>query len=206
MVIKMRKKGFFICLEGLDKSGKTLQSTLLVKELAKKGYKSAYTTEPSSKEIGRFIHKYILQKNARRSVVVEALLFASDRVEHTDNTIKPMLDEGKIVVSDRYLFSSLAYQGAAGLNLKWIRKINKYALKPDLTIYIDIPVEVVFKRMKRNRSVMENLEIQIKVKEIYSHLVKKGEMIPINGNRSIKIVSKEITELSLKKMEELYSA
>ncbi|MFQ5759270.1 MAG: dTMP kinase, partial [Candidatus Bathyarchaeia archaeon] len=166
----MGKRGAFICIEGLDASGKTTHAHRLVEDLRRKGFDAIYTTEPSPGEIGEFIRTYVLQRKKRVPSVVEALLFAVDRVDHVETEIKPALQRGKIVVCDRYMYSSLAYQGAAGLDLNWIREINKNALTPDLAIYIDVPPEVVVKRIKRKKSVMERLPIQRKVQEIYMKL------------------------------------
>jgi dTMP kinase len=196
----LNQKGFFICIEGLDKSGKTSQSILLVEALCKKGFDAIYTTEPSNGEIGTFIRKYLLNRKQRLSAVVEALLFAADRADHTNNQIKSLLREGKVVVSDRYLYSSLAYQGAAGLDLEWIKSINKDALKPDLAIYLDVPIAVVTKRYKDNKSVMEWPKIQRKVQEIYLRFVHEGEMISVNGNRPIEEASNNIKRIVLEKL------
>jgi len=187
----MDKKGVFICVEGLDASGKTTQARLLVEELNRRGFEALYTTEPSRGEIGRFIRKRVLQREGRVPSVVEALLFAVDRIDHVEREIKPALKEGKIVVSDRYLYSSLAYQGAAGLDLNWIREINRLALTPDLAIYIDVPPETVFERIRRRRTVMEEMQTQRKVREVYMSLVKAGTLVLIDGNRPAEEVSKD---------------
>ena len=113
----------------------------------------------------------------------EALLFAADRIEHVENEIKPALAEGKLVICDRYIYSSLAYQGSAGLSLAWIKKINSYALKPDFAIFIDVSPERVLERLQRKKSVMETLEIQQKVREVYLKFVEKGELIRIDGDK-----------------------
>jgi len=193
------QKGWLICVEGLDKSGKTTQSRLLVEALVDMGFKAVYTSEPSSGEIGRFIKRYVLHRRRRLPAAVEALLFAADRVDHIEREVKPMLDEGKIVVLDRYLYSSLAYQGAAGLDLKWIMEINKMAPKPDLAIYLDVPVEVIMMRIQKRqrRSIMESLETQLKVREIYLKLVKEGYLLLIDGNRSIEEVSQDIQRIAV---------
>jgi len=193
------RKGWLICVEGLDKSGKTTQSRLLVEALVNMGFEAVYTSEPSSGEIGRFIKRYVLHRRRRLPATVEALLFAADRVDHIEREVKPMLDEGKIVVLDRYLYSSLAYQGAAGLDLKWIMEINKMAPKPDLAIYLDVPVEVIMMRIQKRqrRSVMESLETQLKVREIYLKLVKEGYLLLIDGNRSIEEVSQDIQRIAV---------
>ena len=113
----MREEGTFVCLEGLDGCGKTTQTRVLVERLRKMGYAAVSTAEPSRGRIGKFIRKCCLHSDKRLSPVVEALLFAADRFEHVNNEVVPALKGGKIVVSDRYVYSSLAYQGAAGLDL-----------------------------------------------------------------------------------------
>jgi dTMP kinase len=194
---QMKKKGRFICIEGLDASGKTTQARILVRELQKRGFNAEYTTEPSQGEIGGFIRAYVLQRRKRIPPVVEALLFAVDRLDHVENNIQPALDRGKIIVSDRYVYSSLAYQGAAGLDLNWIEGINRLTVHPDLAIYIDVPPEVVVKRIRRQRSVMETLQTQQKVREVYLALVADRRLVPVNGNRPKKLVSTEILALAL---------
>ncbi|MEM2273241.1 MAG: dTMP kinase [Candidatus Bathyarchaeia archaeon] len=198
----MEKRGLLICVEGLDKSGKTTQSKLLVKNLREMGFDAFYTSEPSNGEIGKFIERYVLRRDKRIPIPAEALLFAADRIVHAESEIKPLLDKGKIVVSDRYIYSSLAYQGAAGLDLEWIMEINKMAPKPDLAIYLDVPAEVVMERIQkgRRRSIMESLGVQIKVREIYLKLVKEGLLLLINGNRPIMEVSRDIQKIVLERL------
>ncbi len=197
----MKRRGVFICIEGLDASGKTTQSHRLVRNLRQKGFEAIYTAEPSLGEIGRFIRTRILQRKRRVPSVVEALLFAVDRIDHVETRIKPALQEGKIVVCDRYMFSSLAYQGAAGLDLNWIEEINRLALLPDLAIYIDIPPEVVVERIKRKRSVMETLQTQRKVWEVYMRLAGSGQLVLVNGNRPMEETSRDILALVLDFLE-----
>ena len=193
----MRKKGAFICIEGLDASGKTTQARRLVRELRRRGFKAVYTTEPSPGEIGKFIRTYILQRKRRVPIAVEALLFAVDRVDHLERRVKPALQEGKIVVSDRYVYSSLAYQGAAGLDLNWIEEINRSVVTPDLAIYIDVPPEVAVKRIKGKRSVMERLQVQRKVREVYLKFVEDGRLIRVDGNRPKDEVERDILAIVL---------
>ncbi|MEM3617637.1 MAG: dTMP kinase [Candidatus Bathyarchaeia archaeon] len=188
----MEKRGFFICIEGLDGCGKTTQAKILVKELRRIGYNAVYTAEPSRGKIGRFIKRYCLHGGKRVSSIVEALLFAADRYEHLKNEIIPALKAGKMVVSDRYLYSSLAYQGAAGLNLDWIRRINEHAIPPNLAIFIDVEPNTVIKRLKPKKSVMENLETQRKVREVYLKFVENGELVRVDGNKSKREVAREI--------------
>jgi dTMP kinase len=188
----VKKKGIFICIEGLDGSGKTTHAHRVVRNLQKKGFNAVYTTEPSLGELGKFIRASVLQGKNRVPRVVEALLFAVDRVEHLEKDVKPALEEGKIVISDRCVYSSLAYQGAAGLDLEWIEEINRFALPPDLAIYIDVPPEVVVERIRRKKSVMERLETQRRVKEVYMKYVENGKLLPVDGDRKKSEVEQNI--------------
>ena len=190
----MGVRGVFICIEGLDGCGKTTQAKMLVRRL-KRDYDVIYTAEPSKGKIGRFIKKHYLHSGRRASSVVEALLFAADRYEHVQNEVLPALQKGKIVVSDRYVYSSLAYQGAAGLDLEWIEKMNEHAVRPDLAIFIDVEPETVIQRLKPKKSVMENLETQRKVLEVYARFVERGELVRIDGNRSKREVAENIVTL-----------
>jgi dTMP kinase len=194
----MARNGFLICVEGLDGCGKTTQTKLLVKNLRVRGFNAMYTAEPSRGKIGSFLKKYCLQGEKRVSSAVEALLFAADRVEHLKEEVVPALNEGKIVVSDRYIYSSLAYQGAAKLDLCWIREINKMAISPDLAVFIDVEPETAIQRVKSKKSVMEDLETQRKVREVYMNFVENGELVKINGDETKKKVASEMLTLVLK--------
>lgn len=193
----MKNKGAFICIEGIDGSGKTTQAKLLANRL-KISHNAVYTAEPSRGKIGTYIKKSYLYGEKRLSIVLEALLFAADRIEHLENEIFPSLDKGCLVISDRYVYSSLAYQGAAGLSLNWIQKINEHALEPDLGVFIDVNPETVMSRLKPKKSVMENIETQEKVREIYLKFVEDGKLIRIDGNKSKNEVSKEIYAVVMK--------
>ncbi|MGA2386662.1 MAG: dTMP kinase [Candidatus Bathyarchaeia archaeon] len=177
----MGNKGVFICVEGLDGSGKTTQAQILTERLSK-SRRAVYTAEPSHGKTGSFIRECCLYEEKRLPTAVEALLFAADRVEHVESEVKPALAEGKVVICDRYVYSSYAYQGSAGLNLGWIKRINSYALKPDYAIFIDVPPELVLERLQRKKSVMETLEIQRNVREVYLSFVKKGELVLVDGD------------------------
>lgn len=188
-------KGFFIVIEGIDGCGKTVHSKVLCQELQNLGYNMAYTTEPSRFQIGQFIEQKFLRE-AKVSPQVEALLFAADRFDHLTFELLPMLKAGKIVVSDRYVYSSLAYQGAQGLELDWIRKVNYFAIKPNLALYLDVPAEIGLAR-KRWRSVLERVELEKKVRQAYLNLVESGELIKVDSNRKFDIVREEILALTL---------
>ena len=187
----MGKKGIFIVIEGLDGSGKTTQVGLLAKKLSQK-YNVLLTAEPSRGKIGTFIRQGCLYEEERLPTEAEALLFAADRIEHLQKEVKPALDEGKLVICDRYIYSSLAYQGSAGLSLDWIETINARALQPDFSIFIDVDPERVLERLQRKKSVMETLETQRKVREVYLKFVEKGELIRVDGDKPKKAVGDEL--------------
>jgi dTMP kinase len=176
----MVKKGILIVIEGLDGSGKTTQADILSKKLSE-NYKVLCTAEPSQGKIGSFIRNGCLYEEKRLPKEAETLLFAADRIEHMQNEIAPALAEDKMVICDRYIYSSLAYQGSTGLSLDWIKTINARALQPDLSIFIDVHPEQVLERLQRKKSVMETLETQQKVREVYLKFVAKGELILVDG-------------------------
>ena len=184
----MDKRGVFICIEGLDGSGKTTQAKSLAEKLSEQ-YSTFYTAEPSQGKIGTFIRDCCLYEGKRLPTEAEALLFAADRIEHIQNEVAPALAEGKLVICDRYIYSSLAYQGSAGLSLAWIKTINARALQPDFSVFIDVPSERVLERLQRKKSVMETLEIQRKVREVYLKFIEEGELIRIDGDKPVEAVA-----------------
>lgn len=198
---KRKHRGKFICIEGVDGSGKTTQARKLVRSLRGKDYDAVYTTEPSTGKIGALIRGFVLSRRSRVPIALEALLFAADRVDHVQTEVEPLLKQGKIVVCDRYLSSSLAYQGAVGLDLHWMDCINKFALKPDLTLFLDIPPDVAIGRLKRKRSVMETLRNLVKVRDGYLSLVQQQRMVALDGNKSIDEIARDILEAVLKELE-----
>lgn len=187
----MVKKGIFMVIEGLDGSGKTTQAVLLAEKLSK-NHPVMLTAEPSRGKIGTFIRDCCLYEQTRLPTEAEALLFAADRIEHMQKELKPALNEGKLVICDRYVYSSLAYQGSAGLSLDWIKTINARALQPDFSLFLDVSPERVLERLQRKKSVMETLETQQKVREIYLKYVEKGELIRIDGDKTREVVANEL--------------
>jgi len=198
---KRKHKGKFICIEGVDGSGKTTQAKRLVRNLRSKDYDAVYTTEPSAGKIGALIRGSVLTSKSREPVAFEALLFAADRVDHVQTEVEPLLKQGKIVVCDRYLFSSLAYQGAAGLDLHWMDCINKFALKPDLTLLLDVSPQVAISRLNRKKSVMETLRNLVKVREVYLDLAQQQCMVTLDGNKPIDEIAKDVLKIVLEELE-----
>jgi len=194
---KRSERGIFICIEGLDGSGKTTQAKRLVKNLRRRGFDAVYTTEPSKGKVGRLIRSFVLDRERRVPIALEALLFAADRVDHVETEVKPLLKRDKVVVCDRYVYSTLAYQGATGLNLEWIEDINRFALKPNLALFIDVPSDVVVKRIKRKRTVMETERNQEKVREVYMKMVQERRLTLVDGDKPISVVAREILGIVL---------
>jgi dTMP kinase len=196
-VTRKRPSGVFICIEGIDGSGKTTQAHRLVETLSRLGHNAVYTTEPSKGVYGEIVRKSILHGDNRVPPIVEATLFAVDRIDHVEKEIKPLLESGKIVVCDRYIYSSIAYQGAAGLDVEWIREINRHAVKPHLAVYIDATPEVVIQRIRRRKSVMETLQTQRKVRGFYLKMAEQEHLIKIAGDAKIEEVAKAIEDVVL---------
>ena len=195
-------KGAFIVLEGVDGSGKTAQARSLHSALRHMGYKVHSTSEPSRSTAGRLIRRRVLH-GKKSSPEVEALLFAADRFLHLESEILPALADGEIVVCDRYVYASFAYQGAQGVDVDWLREINRFAVKPDLTLLLDVPAETGMSRIRRKKSVLEKLELQRRVRNEYLKLVEAGELVLVDSTQPIEIVSQGILDLVMHKIREL---
>lgn len=144
-------RGKFITFEGCDGCGKSTQLRLLSNYLSENGVPHIFTREPGGGKISEAIREILLNgKNMEMTDECEALLYAASRVQHLSDRVEPALSEGKLVICDRYVDSSLAYQAyARGLGLDFITKINAFALKnylPDVTIFIDLTPEAAFLR------------------------------------------------------------
>lgn len=144
-------RGKFVTFEGCDGSGKSTQLRLLSDYLAKENVPHIFTREPGGGKISEAIREILLNgTNSEMTDDCEALLYAAARMQHLADRVEPALAEGKLVVCDRYVDSSLAYQAyARGLGVDFVSQINAQALKkyrPDVTIFIDLTPEAAFKR------------------------------------------------------------
>lgn len=187
-------KGKFIALEGPDGCGKSTQAKLLKDWLESKGHEVIITKEPTDNPVGKVLRKS-LRGEIDIPVEAEALLFAGDRATHVSELIEPGLKEGKIVITERYLYSSLAYQTSRGLSQEWVETINDPAIIPDLSIVIDVNPEVGSKRMNSSRELDtfdEDLKLQEKVREAYRQLAEEKDLTLINGESSKETVHEEI--------------
>lgn len=197
-------RGRLIVFEGLDGSGKTTQAFMLVEALNRRGVKAEYTCEPTYGRVGDLIRLHVSKLKSRKPVY-EALLFAADRYEHISKEVMPKLRKGVIVVSDRYVYSSLAYQGAGGLSLEWLKSVNFFAPKPDLTIYLDVPADEALARKHRStfrRTIFEDLEFQSKVRDIYLKLAEEEGFLRLDGTKPIEDVHREVLRAVLGLLQE----
>lgn len=177
-------RGFFISFEGPDGAGKSTVLAEVLKQIGPK-LKTQYlvTREPGGSKIAEKIRKIILDpENIKMSDRTEALLYAAARSQHVEEIIKPALDEGKLVISDRFVDSSLAYQGAGrNLGIKEVKEINNFAtggLEPDLTLFFDLDPEIGLARIEKlrpgheDRLEQEKLAFHEKVYEGYQKVNK----------------------------------
>lgn len=156
-------KGFFITFEGIDGSGKTTQIKLLNKYLTERGFDVVLTREPGGTALGDEIRDILLNpKNKGMSARAETLLFEASRAQLVEKVIRPAIENGKIVICDRFFDSTIAYQGAArGLGVKEIFDLSLWAtagLVPDLTFLIAINVEACESRMKTQLKIPDRIE------------------------------------------------
>ena len=138
-------RGSLIALEGIDGAGTTTQARLLVDSLCQAGQRAHLTREPSDGPLGRLIRQVLRHQTGPVDRAALALLFAADRVDHLQREIEPMLAQGAHVVTDRYVYSSLAYQ-SMDLELEWVATINTLAPEADLTIYLRVDPQTAAQR------------------------------------------------------------
>jgi dTMP kinase len=178
------EKGIFITMEGPEGAGKTTMINMVVEHLKKKGINAIQTREPGGIDIAEKIRNIILAKeNTAMDPRTEALLYAAARRQHLVEKIKPALESGAIVICDRFIDSSLAYQGyARGLGVDEVLAINQFAIEemmPTLTVYFDIEPELGLSRIRQNngrevnRLDLETIDFHRKVREGYRLLLER---------------------------------
>jgi len=199
-------KGIFITFEGPDGSGKTTQIRLLEKYFEEKGYDILITREPGGTNISEQIRRIILDKNnIEMDRTTEALLYAASRAQHVAEVIKPALIEGKAIICDRFVDSSIVYQGIGRkLGIDFIKRINDMAtggIEPDITFLMKISPKLGLSRKfssdECNRLDMEKLEFHNQVYEGYIQLenLYKERIIGIDASKSIEEIHNAIINI-----------
>jgi len=191
--------GKFITFEGIDGSGKSTQLRMIASELRVRGFEVLTTMEPGGTPLGRRLRAAFLETEENVAPLAELLLFAADRAQHVNFLIKPALAEGKIVISDRFADATFAYQGAGrGFSEETVNAVIKLAtdgLKPDLTLFFDVPVEKAIMRTnartdeeaKKNRMDKETIEFYERVRTAYLGIAERESerFIIIDGDSSV---------------------
>ncbi len=188
-------RGKFITYEGCDGCGKSTQLRMLSEYLTKAGIPHIFTREPGGGKISEQIREILLNgKNSEMTDECEALLYAAARVQHLADRVEPALAEGKLVICDRYVDSSLAYQAyARGLGVDFVGKINAFALEkylPDVTVFIDLTPEAAFKRKhgadENDRMELAGMEFHKRVYAGYTAIAKESpdRVARVDGNKS----------------------
>lgn len=207
----MTKKGLFITVEGPEGAGKTTIARRIAENLKRKGYPVLFTREPGGISISEQIRQVILDKrNTEMDGRTEALLYAAARRQHLVEKVIPALEIGTIVLCDRFIDSSLAYQGyARGLGIEEVYKINEFAINgvmPNLTLYFDIAPEIGLHRIQQNkgrevnRLDLETLDFHKRVRKGYWQLLNRfsERMVKINAEQPIESVFQESWKTVLK--------
>ncbi len=175
-------KGYFITFEGPDGSGKTTVATAVCEELKKRGYEVIHTREPGGIEISEKIRNIILDpENTMMDAKTEALLYAASRRQHLVEKVFPAIEEGKIVICERFLDSSLAYQGyGRQLGFDEVLEINLFAIDrtyPDLTVYLDVDEQVGLDRLSdrnfKDRLDQESIDFHHRVAQGYQEVLRR---------------------------------
>ena len=202
----MAKKGIFISFEGIEGSGKTIQARLLDEFLRKKGYTVVLTEEPGGTQIGLKIRELLLSvEHQEMTSVTELMLYNASRAQLIKEVILPSIKKGAIVITDRFNDSTVAYQGyGRGIDLNLIDSIDRIVtagLKPDITILLDLNVEVGLKRNrgihKADRLELEDKAFHKKVRNGYLEIAgKEPERIKlIDASKSIEEIHGEIVSI-----------
>lgn len=205
--------GLFITLEGGEGAGKTTIANAVIDKLSTIGIETLYTREPGGIKIAEKIREVILDRDhTEMDCRTEALLYAAARRQHLVEKVKPAMDEGRIVLCDRFVDSSIVYQGyARGIGMDEVREINQFAIEgfmPDLTIFFDIKPEIGLARIAANdyrevnRLDLEGLAFHELVYEGYKKQAKMNpeRIVSVDATKSVETLTDEVCALILSKL------
>ena len=205
--------GLFITLEGGEGAGKTTIANAVIDKLSTLGIETLYTREPGGIKIAEKIREVILDRDhTEMDCRTEALLYAAARRQHLVEKVKPAMDEGRIVLCDRFVDSSIVYQGyARGIGMDEVREINQFAIEgfiPDLTIFFDIKPEIGLARIAANdsrevnRLDLEGLAFHELVYEGYKKQAKMNpeRIVSVDATKSVEALTDEVCALILSKL------
>ena len=192
------KRGFLIVLDGIDGAGKTTQAKRLLEKLREEGFDAVYFREPSDSKWGQEIKRKAAHPDSL-SPEEELDLFQKDRRENVKRNLRPALEKKKVVVLDRYYFSTIAYQGARGIDPMMIQRMNEeFVTKPDLVFILDIAPGNGLKRIERNRRqkdlLFEQEDYLSRVREIFRGFKGKN-VFHINALQPEKDIHNEIEKI-----------
>ena len=190
--------GILIAFEGIDGAGLTTQAVLLKQHLEQKGYDTLLTKEPTNGLIGGLV-RACLRGEWHTSNRVLQLLFTADRAHHLEYEVIPALNSGRIVICDRYMFSTIAY-GSLELEYEWLKQLNSKFPVPDLTVIIDVKPETSIRRIRSSRvgyELFEDLGRLENVRRVYIELIVKDfrNMHVVDGEGSIDQVHSEVKRI-----------
>ncbi len=203
-------EGLFIALEGVDGAGTTTHTQLLAAGLRDRGLPVRATREPSDGPIGMMLRQILtgrivvtgMHGGRPPSWTTMALLFAADRVDHIEAEVQPNLMDGVTVLTDRYDYSSVAYQSITGggdeESVNWVKQLNRHARRPDLTLILDIPPDVAAKRRIERaggRELYDDDELQEALAEFYTKIdahFPNDKIVHINADRPVVDVAAEV--------------
>jgi dTMP kinase len=191
-----RRQGLLIVLEGIDGSGKTTQARSLLRRLRSRGFEAVFFREPTRGTWGREI-KRKASRDGSLTPEEELDLFIKDRRENVAKNLKPALQKGKIVVLDRYYFSTIAYQGAKGIDPRRIRRLNEtFAARPDLVIVLDVDAGAGLARIagrKTRDELFERQDYLARVRKIFRGL-RGRNILHLDGRSDRRAVGRAIWE------------
>lgn len=199
-------RGIFITLEGGDGSGKTTQAERLERWLGERGRTVVRTREPGGTDVGVEVREIVLHHRGDIAPRAEALLYAADRAHHVATVVRPALERGDVVIQDRYVDSSVAYQGAGRvLDPREVRGLSNWAtegLMPDLTLLLDLPPEVARERLDVARTRYDRLEAEAatfhdRVRAAYLEIAESdpARIAVVDATRPVDDIAAEVRKL-----------